>query len=183
MPDKKEADPPRPNLWLRAHRQSQSSIVMLLVSSIEYDVERCLEWTFRPLNKVMRARLFGAYGPVSTFAGKIDLAYALGITTDAVHAELNKIRKIRNAFAHTNAPTSLDTEPIKTMFYKLARPAGITGNYLEQFVKCGLVVDDYLEAYLVRMGETEDLRALKKPTAEEPKKETTPTEPEAKPAS
>jgi hypothetical protein len=128
-------------------------------------------------------RLFGSYGPVATFAAKIDMAYALGITMEAIHVELNKIRKIRNVFAHTRGPVSLDTEPIKSIFYKLARPPGITGTYLEQFVKCGLAVDDYLEAYLVRMGETEDLRALQKPTAAEPKIEETPTEPEAKPAS
>jgi hypothetical protein len=40
----------------------------------------------------------------------------------------------------------------------------MTGSYLDQFVKCGLAVDDHLENYLIKMGETEELRALKKPT-------------------
>jgi hypothetical protein len=62
----------------------------------------------------------------------------LGITTDEINVELNKIRKIRNLFAHAKASVSLDTEPIKSIFYTLARPPGITGRYLEQFVKCGI---------------------------------------------
>jgi len=122
-------------------------------------------------------------GPISSFAAKIDMAYALGITADEVNLELNKIRKIRNLFAHAKASASLDTEPIKSIFYKLERPPGITGSYLDQFVKCGLAVDDHLEAYLVSMGETEDLRMLKKATQEDQKKEETPTDPAAKPVS
>jgi hypothetical protein len=43
----------------------------------------------------MSDRLFGLYRPLSTFAAKIDIAYALEITTDDIHAELNIMRKIR----------------------------------------------------------------------------------------
>jgi hypothetical protein len=38
----------------------------------------------------------------------------------------------------------------------------MTGSYLQQFVKCGVILDDYLEAFLVEMGETGDLRVLNK---------------------
>jgi hypothetical protein len=98
--------------------------------------------------------------PRRSAAASHRIAYALDITTDAIHQELNKIRKIRNEFAHTTKPLSLDTEPIKTLFYTLARPPGITGNYLQQFVECSAVLDNYLEAFLARVGETEDLRVL-----------------------
>jgi hypothetical protein len=164
-------------------RQGHASIVMMLTSTIEYDLERCLLLAFRPLNKELKNRLFGAYGPVGTFAAKIDIAYALGITTEAIHIELNKMRRIRNAFAHSKRGLSLDTEPVKTMFYSLVRPAGISGTYLEQFVKCGVVIDDHLEAYLVSKGEIEDLRAVTAPTenADAVKEEEYPAEPETKP--
>jgi hypothetical protein len=184
MPDLDDAFSKLSESLIRAERQSHASVVLRLVAAIEYDLERCLLRKFRSLNVRMRHRLFGVYGPLSSFAAKIDLAYALGITTDAVNVDLNKIRKIRNLFAHAKAPMSLDTEPIKTIFYKLTRPPGITGSYLQQFVKCGVAVDDHLEAFLVKMGETEDLRALKKPSeVVEVKKEETPAEPKAKPAS
>jgi hypothetical protein len=145
---------------IRTERQSHAAIVITLTSIIAYDLERSIKWKFRPLNKAMRERLFEGYGPISTFAAKIDIAYALDITNDAIHQELNKMRNIRNKFAHTKKSLSLDTEPIKTLFYTLVRPPGVTGSYLQQFVQCGVVIDDYLEASLVRMGETEDLRVL-----------------------
>lgn len=147
-------------------RQGHVSIVMMLTSTLEYDLERCLLRTFQPLNKGMNKRLFGAYGPAGTFAAKIDLAFALGIITQAVHDELNKMRKIRNAFAHSKKRLSLDTEPVKSMFYTLVRPAGIKGTFADQFVQCGILIDDHLEAYLVSKGETEDLRALETPAAD-----------------
>jgi hypothetical protein len=158
-----DAEPTLAELFLKAHQESHASIVLRLVAVLEYDLERCLKRRFRKLNGKMQKRLFGTYGPASTFAAKIDLAYALDITTDETHAELNKFRQIRNVFAHNKGRVSLDMEPIKTMFYTLKRPPGMTGSYSDQFVKCVIAVDDHLEAYLVRMGETEDLRALKKP--------------------
>jgi hypothetical protein len=53
----------------------------------------------RPLDKKLAGRLFKGYGPLSSFSAKIDLAYALKVTTLEIHNELHKIRDIRNAFA------------------------------------------------------------------------------------
>jgi hypothetical protein len=164
MPDLNDLKESLANLTdsiIRTERQSHAGIVVTITSILEYDLERSIKWKFRPLNKAMKKRLFdSAYAPIGTFAAKIDIAYALDITSDAVHQELNKMRKIRNEFAHTTKPLSLDTEPIKALFLTLARPPGITGSYLQQFAQCGVVLDDYLEAFLIRMGETEDLRVL-----------------------
>jgi hypothetical protein len=176
MPDLTEAAKKLAEALILTHRQSHAAIVMRLITILEYDLERCLVRTFRPLNRAMRKRLFDAYGPVSTFAAKIDLAHALGITSEAAHKELHKMRKMRNAFAHSRAGLSLDTEPVKTLFYTLARPAGITGSYADQFVKCGLLIDDELEAYLVSKGETEDLRAIRE-IPDEPPRDAIPTPP------
>jgi hypothetical protein len=162
MPDLQEALTKLANSIIRSERQGHAAIVMRITLILEYDLERSIKWEFRSLNKQMSDRLFGFYRPLGTFAAKIDLAYALEITTDDIHAELNIMRRIRNEFAHTKHSLSLDQEPIKTLFNKLKRPGGITGSYLHQFVKCGLVLDDYLEAVLVEMGETDDLRVLAK---------------------
>jgi hypothetical protein len=162
MPDLRESFAKLTESLIRTERQSHAAIVVRLTSIIEYDLERSIKWKFRPLNKEMNSRLFDAYGPINTFAAKIDIAYALDITNDGTHQELNKMRKIRNEIAHPKKSLSLDTEPIKTLFHTLVRPPGITGSYLQQFVQCGVVLDDYLEAFLVRMGETKDLRVLEK---------------------
>ena len=44
-------------------RPSHASVVMRIITILEYDLERCLLRTFRPLNREMRKRLFDAYGP------------------------------------------------------------------------------------------------------------------------
>jgi hypothetical protein len=151
---------------IAAERQSHAAIVVRLASVLDYDLERCIKCKFRPLNKKMINQLFGLYCPLSTFAAKIDIAFALDIISQDIHDELTKMRKIRNVFAHTRAAVSLDAEPAKSLFYKLKRPPGITGSYLEQFVKCGITLDDYLEAFLARMGVTEDLRLLNKTSSD-----------------
>jgi DNA-binding MltR family transcriptional regulator len=179
MPDLDKATSSLGDAINALRRQGHGSIVMQATAILEYDLERCLVRKFRPLNSELKKRLFDAYGPLSTFAAKIDLAFALDIMAEAAHKELHKMRKIRNAFAHSKKGLSLETEPIKALFYTLARPAGITGTYVEQFVKCVEVIDNELEAYLVSMGETEDVdRALKRKSASEtPKEDTIPTEP------
>jgi hypothetical protein len=162
MPDMKEAFTRLADSIIRSERQGHAAVVMRMTSILEHDLERSIKWEFRLLNKHMSKRLFGVYGPIGTFAAKIDIAYALEITTDDIHAELNIMRGIRNEFAHTKHSLSLDQEPIKTLFYRLKRPPEMTGSYLQQFVKCGVVLDDYLEAFLAEMGETDDLRVLNK---------------------
>jgi hypothetical protein len=124
---------------LNLGRLGHSAMVFQAVAILEYDLERCLKRSFNPLNARMENRLFGAYSPLGTFAAKIDIAFALGITTAEVHTELNKFRKIRNVFAHKRGSLSLETEPVKAMFYELKRPVGITGRYDEQFLKCVLI--------------------------------------------
>jgi hypothetical protein len=166
MPDLKEAFAKLAESIIRSEKQGHAAIVVRMTSILEYDLERSIKWKLRPLNKEMRKRLFEAYGPLSTFAAKIDFAYGLDITTDAIHKELNTMKKIRNNFAHTKQSLSLDAEPIKTLFLELKRPPDVTGTYVQQFVQCGVVLDNYLEAFLFRMGETNDLRLLDKKVLE-----------------
>ncbi len=160
MPDLKESFTKLAESIRASEKRTHAGFVVRLTSILEYDLERAIKWKLRPLNKEMKKRLFDSYGPLSTFAAKIDIAYALDITTDAIHKELNTMRRIRNAFAHTKDSLSLDEEPIKTLFYELKRPPGITGTYLQQFVACGGMLDDYLEGFLFRVGERENLRMV-----------------------
>ena len=44
--------------------------------------------------------LFGKYGPLSTFAARIDMAFALGLISADLKGDFNFIRRIRNHFAH-----------------------------------------------------------------------------------
>ena len=115
MTDIKEATEKLVDALIRSHRMSHTSVVAASASILDTDLERCIKLRLRPLNRAMTRRLFGTYCPLSTFNAKIDMAYALDITTDAIHVELNKIRKIRNLFAHSTSILSLDKEPIRPL--------------------------------------------------------------------
>ena len=94
---------------LRVGKLSQSGTVLVAASILDTELERALKATMRPLDKKMNGRLFKSYGPLSTFSGKIDLAYAMRITTLEIHNELHKIRDIRNAFAHTVSVQTMES--------------------------------------------------------------------------
>jgi hypothetical protein len=129
-------------------RLSHTAVVVTAAAILEDVLEQCLKKKMRPLKSSKERRLFAAYGPISTFAAKIDLAYAFDITTDDIDRELQLIRKIRNAFSHSKETRSLDEEPIKSLFYALKRPAGASGTYPAQFMACVQVLANYLDAYL-----------------------------------
>ena len=65
------------------------------------------------MSKTQYADLFGPMAPLGSFASKIRMAYALNVITRDVYRDLEKLRKLRNAFAHlTVALTHLDNEAI-----------------------------------------------------------------------
>jgi hypothetical protein len=52
---------------------------------------------------------------MSSFAAKIDMAFALGITSPETHGRLGHFRKMRNHFAHTASITSFEDERLKPL--------------------------------------------------------------------
>jgi DNA-binding MltR family transcriptional regulator len=53
------------------------------------------------------AKLFGGFGPLSTFNAKIEFGFALGLLPRHVYTDLRTIRKIRNLFAHKRDSSNL----------------------------------------------------------------------------
>ena len=91
----------------------------------------------------LRKRLFKSYGPLSTFAAKIDIACALGLYDEDIRKGLHTVRKIRNEFAHESRPITfdgpkisslcekLDIEPVRRLNIKTAPgPSGLRERYL-----------------------------------------------------
>jgi hypothetical protein len=64
---------------IHSTKMSHTTVVVTAAAILEHDFERCIKTKMRPLKKDMENRLFGGggYGPISSFAAKIDLAYAL----------------------------------------------------------------------------------------------------------
>lgn len=78
------------------------------------------------------------------------MAYALGIISLELYEELEKIRHIRNAFAHSSRVLHLGSPEIEPMFLTLKRPNREFKTREEVFLACAKVIDDHLDACLAR---------------------------------
>ena len=76
------------------------------------------------------------------------MARALGIVTSKIYDELEKIRSIRNCFAHSSKILTFESEEVAPKLSALKKPSTPRTNPSEVFVACVRVVDDFLEAYL-----------------------------------
>jgi len=61
-------------------------------------------------------------GPLSTFAAKTKMAYALGLIDEKTRKDLDFIRKIRNEFAHSVKAISFKDSPIREYCNELSVP-------------------------------------------------------------
>jgi len=56
--------------------------------------------------------LFDRDGPLSSFSGQIKVGYAMGIYDAAIRRDLDRMREIRNTFAHSIHPLKFTTPAI-----------------------------------------------------------------------
>lgn len=97
--------------WVGAHRMEKSdrAVAILGASMLEAALESALR---RSLVEHSVARnLFGRQGPLSTFAAKSDIAFAMGILSEWERRDLDRIRRVRNHFAHELRARSFDEQP------------------------------------------------------------------------
>jgi hypothetical protein len=143
---------------LNTHRRTHASAVMITVAALDYQLERAIKTTLHHLNANINKRLFEGYGPISTFAAKIDIAYVLDTISKDAYDELIKIKDVRNRIAHSKTALSLDVEPLRPLFDKLKRPPGdASKTFPEALMRCALVISDSIERYLFAHGITEDI--------------------------
>jgi hypothetical protein len=143
--------------FLQSHRMSHTSVVVTAAAILDQALERAIKTKMPTLSGNLAKKIFEDFGALSSFSAKIDVAHALDITSELIHVELGKIRRMRNMFSHSEKMLSLDVEPVRTLFYQLTRPPGASGSYAEQFVTCIVVISEFLEQYLLRMGITDGL--------------------------
>jgi hypothetical protein len=74
------------------------------------------------LSKDEKRRLFDYEGPLSNFASKIMLTYALGLIGPITRDDLNLIRLLRNEFAHARKPFGFETTVVAAVCKHLKTP-------------------------------------------------------------
>ena len=105
------------------------------------------------MSKKLYAELFEPMRALGSFASKITMAYALRIVTKEIYNDLERVRRLRNAFAHASEVLNFESESIAPLLQHLNKAAAthaITSQ--EQFLKCIEPIDEALQAYLKSKG-------------------------------
>lgn len=100
--------------------ESDRGAAILAASYFEEWLRERIMSKFVDLSGEMESRIFDGYGPLSTFAAKIDIAYALQLYDDRTRVGLHTVRKIRNIFAHSPVPLQFDDRKVAELCRTLA---------------------------------------------------------------
>ena len=87
--------------------ESERGAILIGVNKVEEYLEKLIESLLPSKKKSYQAKLLNYPGPLSTFAGKIELLYAFHIIDNKVYNSLTCLRKIRNQAAHSSDLFSL----------------------------------------------------------------------------
>lgn len=135
-------------------RRTHTGLVLNTVAILDNQLERALKKTMQPLSDKFYKELFGSFKPLNTFFSKIIMAHALGVIPIDVYTELEKIRSIRNAFAHSSKSLDFGSEEIAQKLLALKNREPKKPNPAAQFLDCAAAIIEFLEAYQVRVSET-----------------------------
>jgi DNA-binding MltR family transcriptional regulator len=125
---------PTDNAWItilgyegeprKGHAFNDRAIAIVLPAILEQYLETAVSTHFAISDEEARP-LFddNIDGPLSSFARKIAIGYALGIYGKSMRSNLTCIRHIRNAFAHSKMHLEFATPDIATIFEHLILPA------------------------------------------------------------
>ena len=95
--------------------ESDRGLILISSSFLDEALELLLRAKFKFINnkpKKLIDSFFNSDGPLSTFNHKIKMAYAMDIISKWEYQDLEIIRKIRNAFAHTFGAASFSSEKV-----------------------------------------------------------------------
>jgi hypothetical protein len=138
----------------KTYRRTHSGLAIVIAAIYDNKLEQCLRLAMPPMTKKLYNELFDSmHGALGSFANKITMAYALKIITSDIYSDLNKIRKIRNTFAHSKDILSFESESIAPLLRQLNKSVQVKANRLDlQFLECLTPVDEALDAYLKSKG-------------------------------
>jgi hypothetical protein len=86
---------------------------------LETDLTKVLKAQFAHLTESEINDLFGSSGPLYSFSNKIKFAYALRLISSQFRDDLDVLREIRNAFAHSQRPLNFEIQEIGAMCRRL----------------------------------------------------------------
>jgi len=94
---------------------------IIMVTTVENALQVAIESRLS-IGEGQRQTLFGPDGPIGAFVSKIRMGLALEIFGPKTHQNLELLRAIRNAFAHSKISIDFETNEIKTACNLLEMP-------------------------------------------------------------
>jgi len=92
--------------------KSERGIALSMSAVAEAGLKAVLMRKLIPLSNSELDGLFGRDAPLSTFSSLIRISHAFGVIDVEVRRDLDRIREIRNAFAHAIVPVTFATPEI-----------------------------------------------------------------------
>jgi hypothetical protein len=127
------------------NNESDLGCVLIASSYLDYSLASLLKRYFVESTLVNKL-LDPPGGTVSTFAGRSDLAYCLGLIPKGLYRNLDTVGKIRNAFAHSYLSLTLDSDEI----------APLVDSFIPPTLNHTIVVDDEVTQPLQFNGSVRD---------------------------
>ncbi len=98
---------------------SDRAVAIFASAILDNELAKALEGKFVSLSDQRRDKLFEGYGALSTFSAKIDVGFALGLFGSETRGNLDRLRKIRNKFAHSGEPLKFSDPAITDLCAKI----------------------------------------------------------------
>jgi hypothetical protein len=101
--------------WRELTSKNDRLLAILAGTAIEQALKGVLKKQMPSLSGSLEKSIFGFKGPVGSLSGKADMAAALGLISPNVHRNVDYIREIRNAFAHSLYPLRFTKPEVKAV--------------------------------------------------------------------
>jgi DNA-binding MltR family transcriptional regulator len=100
--------------------ESDRACALVISAALEHSLIRLLRTRMIELDREENeAIFFGDRSPLGTFSSRVWVAYSLGLINKGQKSDLDCIRKVRNAFAHTVTSISFSTKEVQLECEKL----------------------------------------------------------------
>ena len=100
---------------------SERSVVLVIGAVIEDRLQSAIEQLLTHLTEDEKVDFFGENGPAGDFASRIKISYAMGAIPKWMRDDINIIREIRNAFAHSQLQISFDDKEVADLCLQFNR--------------------------------------------------------------
>src|ERR1700730_9640550 len=107
---------------------SDRSVAIILAAEVQRFLELAILTKF--INTDDKDKLISHDGPLATFSRKIQIGYAIGLYNSELRDDLDRIRDVRNDFAHSVMPICFNTPSIKDRCLTLQKIPATNGSLI-----------------------------------------------------